>query len=172
MISTTTKYGQFVIKGYTDILTVGIGRKGDESPQELVKKAIMFAKEYKCDICRRVEYTDEDGVTFQVKCNGNTSRHIYEYGKWTWGKPSATKKDIKAYQDKFGTDGCVHKGFVKKFWFCEDFHGETLSFPTLEEALEEAKDAYGDTVYIYTNVEMHYGSQFVCKAKASGIYLP
>ena len=172
MISTTTKYGQFVINGYSDILTVGISRKGDESPQELVKKAIMFAKEYKCDICRKVEYTYKDCVTFKVKCNGNTSCHIYEYGKWVLGSPSATKKDIEAYQDKFGTDGCVHIGFVKKFWFREDFHGETLSFPTLEETLEEAKYAYGNCVDIYTNVEMHSFSQFVCKAKASGTYLP
>ena len=172
MISTTTNYGNFTITGYTDILTISIRRSGDETPQELVKKAIMFANEYKCSICRQVEYTHDEGVTFQVKCDSKTSRFIYEYGKSSIAKASVTAKDLKAYKANFGTDGCVHKDFVKKYWYTEPFHGETLYFDTLEKALASAKTAYGDTVTIWTNMEMENRSHRVCEAKASGTYLP
>ena len=172
MISTTTNYGKFTITGYTDILTISIRRSGDETPQELVKKAIMFANEYKCSICRQVEYTHDEGVTFKVKCDSKTSRFIYEYGKMSVGKASVTTKDIKTYKTKFGTDGCVHKDFVKQYWYTEPFHGETIYFNTLAAALISARTAIGDTVTIWTNVEMHNYSQRVCEAKASGDHLP
>lgn len=172
MISTTTNYGKFTITGYTDILTISIRKSGDETPQELVKKAIMFANEYKCSICRQVEYTCDEGVTFQVECDSKTSRFIYEHGKSSIGKASVTTKNLKDYKAKFGTDRCVHKNFVKKYWYTEQFHGETFCFDTLEKALASAKTAYGNTVTIWTNVEMHNYSQRVCEAKASGTYLP
>lgn len=172
MISTTRNYGKFIINGYTDELTITIQRMGDETPQELVKQAIMFANENKCRISRQVEYTPDDGVTFKVKCNGNTSRYIYEYGKFYIGHAVATNKDIKAYKTMFGTDGCVHKGFVKKYWYTEPFHGEVLYFDTLKDAKKSAATEYGDAVTIYENVEMHNHSTIVCFADASGIYLP
>ena len=172
MISTSTNYGNFVINGYTDELTITIQRTGNETPQELVKQAIMFANENKCHISRQVEYTPNEGVTFKVKCDGNTSRFIYEYGKFTKGRAVATDKDIKAYKSKFGVDGCVHKGFVKKYWYTESFHGDIKYFDTLDAAKESAATEYGDTVTIYTNVEMDNLSTIVCFAQASGIYLP
>ena len=161
MISTSTNYGKFIINGYTDELTITIQRTG-----------IMFANENKCHISRQVEYTPNEGVTFKVKCDGNTSRYIYEYGKLSIGRAVATNKDIKSYQSKFGTDGCIHKGFVKKYRYTESFHGETLYFDTLDAAKESAATEYGDFVTIYTNVEMHSYSVIECVVKASGIYLP
>lgn len=172
MISTSTNYGNFIINGYTDELTITIQRAGDETPQELVKKAIMFANENKCRISRRVEYTPDDGVSFTVKCDGNTSRYIYEYGKFSIGRAVATTKDIKAYKSQFGTDSCIHKGFVKKYWYTEPFHGDIKYFNALDAAKKSAATEYGDTVTIYTNVEMHNYSTIVCFAQASGIYLP
>lgn len=171
MIFTTTNYGKFYITGYTETLTVQILRKGDETPKELVRKAIMFANEFKCRICRRVEYVDNEGVTFEVKCDSKTNRFIYMYGSMNYGRASCTPKSLRAYQREFSTDRCIHRGFVKKYWFTEDFHGDRLSFNTLDEAIEEAASAYGYTVYIYTNVEFG-GTELVCKAKASGTILP
>ena len=172
MISTSTNYGKFIINGYTDELTITIQRTGNETPQELVKQAIMFANENKCHISRQVEYTPNEGVTFKVKCDGNTSRYIYEYGKFSIGRAVATNKDIKAYQSKFGTDGCVHKGFVKKYWYTEPFHGDIKYFDTLDDAKESAATEYGDIISIMANVEMHNYSSHVCDVNASGIYLP
>lgn len=172
MISTKRDYGCFYIDGYTNELTIHIQRKGDETPQELVKQAIMFANENKCRIIRRVEYTPGDGVSFKVKCDGNTSRYIYEYGKMITRRAVVTPKDIKAYKSQFGTDGCIHPGFVKKYWYTESFHGETMYFDTLDAAKESAATEYGDFVTIYTNMEMHNYSTIVCIAQASGIYLP
>lgn len=172
MISTTRDYGKFIINGYTDELTITIQRTGNETPQDLVKRAIMFANENKCRISRRVEYAPGDGVSFKVKCDGNSSRFIYEYGKLTRGHAVATDKDIKAYKRNFGTDGCIHKGFVKKYWYTESFHGETLYFDTLDAAKESAATEHGDFVTIYTNVEMHSYSVIECIVNASGIYLP
>jgi len=172
MISTTRNYGKFVINGYTDELEISIQRTGDETSQELVKQAIMFANENKCRISRQVEYTPNEGVTFKVKCDGNTSRFIYEYGKFTRGRSVATDKDIKAYKSNFGTDGCIHKGFVKKYWYTEPFHGDIKYFDTLDDAKESAANELGNAVTIYTNIEMHNYSTIVCFAEASGIYLP
>lgn len=172
MISTTKDYGKFLINGYNDELTITIQRTGNETPQELVRKAIMFANENRCLISRQVEYTTGDGVTFKVKCNGNTSRFIYQYGKMSTGRAVATDKDIKAYKSKFGTDGCTHKGFVKKYWYTDPFHGNVLYFDTLDAAKESAATEYGDFVTIYTNVEMNSFPVLECIVKASGIYLP
>lgn len=172
MISTIRDYGEFVIDGYTDELTIHIQRTGDETPQELVKQAIMFANENRCQISRQVEYMPNDGVSFKVKCDGNTSRYIYEYGKMGSRRAVVTPKDIKAYKSKFGTDSCIHPGFVKKYWYTEPFHGETMYFDTLDAAKESAATEYGDFVTIYTNVEMHSYSVIECIVNASGIYLP
>ena len=172
MISTTRDYGKFVIHGYTDELTIHIQRTGNETPQELVKQAIMFANENRCQISRQVEYVPNDGVSFKVKCDGNTSRYIYEYGKMITRRASCTDKDIKAYKSQFGTDGCIHPGFVKKYWYTESFHGDIKYFNTLEDAKKSAATEYGDFVTIYTNVEMDNLSTIVCFAQASGIYLP
>lgn len=172
MISTRTSYGQFIINGYSDTLDIQIVRNEDDSPLELVRKAIMFANAHKCTISRRVEYTAEKGVTFQVKCDSNTSGFIYEYGRMAMWNASVSDKDLKMYEQKFGTTGCVHKGFKKSFWYCDNFHGHTHTFRTLKEAIESASNEHGNVIYIYTNVEMHNYSRLAHKAKASGICLP
>lgn len=172
MKTTTTSFGKFTITGYTSTLNVQINRTGNETPSELVEMAIMFANHYKCTISRRVEYASREGVTFQVKCDSNTSRFIYEYGKIAIGNASVSGKDLMEYNELFGTTKCIHKGFEKKFWYCDNFHGDTHTFNTLEVAVESASKEYGNIIYIYTNVEMQAHSRLECKVKASGNCLP
>ena len=174
MIFTTENYGSFRIDGFSNVLKVTIVKSEEHTPEGYVRTAIKFVKQMKCVIQRQVEFDNEKGITFEVKCSSKTSRFIYEYGSSLAASclQSVTDNDIKAYIEKFGTDKCAHPGFQKKYWYSDNWTGRVHYFDNLTEAKKEAKKETGQSVSIYTNAPCcNYGS-FVCYAEASGITPP
>lgn len=144
----------------------------------MVEFAIKFCKMYGVELTGAVEYQEIDPfnkrISFKVQCSVKSYRQLYDGGrKYSLGSsnPTAYKKDIDRYEEKFGTRVCKDEKFEKSFWFTDSWDGHVRKFPTLKEAEAAAAKEYGTSVCINTNNPYGQMSEIVEFAKASG-YMP
>lgn len=150
--------------------------KEKELGRNVVLCAIKLCKTLNMEIIDAVKYNrrndyHQEYISFKVHCTSKSSKAIYEYGRWgrnTSSNPAVSEKDLRKYEEKFGTRLCKHKGFRKKYWFRDSWDGNSREFTTLKNAIEAARKQYGVSVSIYTNHRYGLPSEIAKIAEASG----
>ena len=147
--------------------------------QDMVRAAIAYAKAYNCRIVKPVEYFPPKDcmtygyVAFEVECHSFTSQAVYDYGiKWFCHDHVVTGKDVEEYRQRFNTTRCIHRGWKRRYWYRDNWHGDSHEFPTLTAAREAASRETGNVVYIYRNYPYGRYPEIACVAPASGCTPP
>ena len=180
MRSWTEDFGKFWTSScdYDSKKKIYISIRQNMSGEDMVKVAVMLAKRYNCKIVGRVEYNPDgqtpDGVSFVVECNSKTYRYFYDGGRLS--KPRSSRieeKDLLNYEKQFGTRKCADDHIGKnRFYFSDNWNGNTLHFPSLEKARFAASKQTGNSCCIYEILPYGRGSKIVCNVSASGLVLP
>lgn len=145
------------------------------SGKEMVRQAVRIAKRYGAVITKPLEYFPDPSFggrkIFEMKC----SKYRYHLDG---GKPhlfpdkKVTERDIEDYKNNFGTDTCIDRSFKKKYWYTDNWYGNTREFPSLKAAKKAASQETGMCVWIYTNHPYGRPSELIFKSPASGITPP
>lgn len=175
-------YGTFRIEGSDchskkTVQILGNHTRTPMNGEEMVHIALKFAKQHKCRIVTPVSYqpTELGGkLTFEIECDRKSSRTIYLYGTGHYSSlnPIIKDRDFKQYQEAFNTKVALHPDFKKQYWFKDNWNGEIHYFNTQKEAENAAANAYGYTVYIYTNQPYGRPTKLVKRVTASECVYP
>lgn len=153
-----------------------IGYNDNTTGEEMVTKAIRLAKQYNCKIVGRVQFKPAlvgGSVSFVVKCHSLTYRYFYDGGKtYRLHTSEVTEKDLRMYEQQFGTRSCVDDSYKKQFWFLDNWNNEQRSFSSLKKAKQAATEQIGVSCCIHETQPFGRGSKIVCFAPASGITPP